>query len=126
MRIVENVIVIIRAAGERTEELCKKLILEQGIAEEYVKIIHEVPFSAALKKSYELGIESGKKWTFCVDADVLLRPHSVRKLTELADKQPENVCEIQGYMMDKFFGGIRRGGVHLYRSSLLPLVLQNI
>jgi hypothetical protein len=28
--------------------------------------------------------------------------------------------------MDKFFGGMRKGGFHLYRSSLLPIVIEQI
>lgn len=119
-------IIIIRAAGERTEELCKKLILEQGVSDKYIWLIHESPFTTALKKSFEIGIKEGKKWTFCVDADVLLRPDAIEKIIELAEKQPGNVCQVQGYMMDKFFGGVRRGGVHLYRTEHLPKVLEII
>jgi len=35
---------IIRSAGERTVELCKKLILEQGVTEAQVFVVQEVPF----------------------------------------------------------------------------------
>lgn len=79
-----------------------------------------------MKKSFEIGIESGKKWTLCVDADVLSRPGSIQNMIELAEDQKNNISEIQGYMLDKFFGGVRRGGYHLYRSSLLPKVLECI
>jgi hypothetical protein len=34
----------IRAAGERTEKLCKKLILEQCVPESWVFVVREVPF----------------------------------------------------------------------------------
>ena len=119
-------IVIIRAANERTETLCKKLITQQGVSDKNIWLIHESPFTAALKKSFEIGIEKGKKWTFCVDADVLLRPNAIEKIIELAEKQPRKVCQVQGYMMDKFFGGVRRGGVHLYRTEHLPKILEII
>jgi len=123
---VANQFIIIRSAGERTEELCRKMILEQGINEKDIHMIHEVPFSKALKTSYELGIKSGKKWTFCVDADVLLRPGSIEKMIELAESAPKKVCQVQGYILDKFFGGIRRGGVHVYRTELLHKALTKI
>jgi len=117
---------MIRAAGERTEELCKKLILDQGFTEEDVVLIREIPFSKALLKSFDLAIRHGKKWTFCVDADVLLRPGSIQEMIRLADAQPQNVCQVQGYILDKFFGGVRKGGVHLYRTSLLKKVKEKV
>ncbi len=40
--------VIIRSAGERTEQLCKKLILEQGVPELQVFVVREVPCSATI------------------------------------------------------------------------------
>lgn len=122
----DDVVVIIRAAGERTEGLCRKLILDQGVQSDKIHLIHEVPFSSALKKSYEIGIESGCRWTLCVDADLLLRPGSISEIIMHAEKKPRNICEIQGFMLDKFFGGIRKGGIHLYRSETLPLVIKQI
>jgi hypothetical protein len=121
-----NTTVIIRASGERTLALCEKLISEQGIGNEHIFTVAEVPFSATMKKSFELGIANKLPWTFCVDADVLLRPGSVEHMVRIAAGQPENVCEIQGMMLDKFFGGPRPGGIHLYRTSLLPEVLKRV
>src|SRR5690625_6325388 len=43
-----------------------------------------------------------------------------------AEKKPQNICEVQGFMLDKFFGGIRKGGIHLYRSETLPEVMKQI
>lgn len=115
-----NLHVVIRSVGERTESLCRKLILDQGLPPARVTQVGEVPFSATLRKSFEAGVQSGSKWTLCVDADILLRPGSIGSLVSLAEQQQENVCELQGYVMDKFFGGPRQAGLHLYRSSLLP------
>jgi hypothetical protein len=123
---VTDAFIIIRAAGERTEVLCKKLIIEQGFTDEDVVLIRENPFSEALLKSFDLGMEQEKKWTFCVDADVLLRPGSIQEMIRLADAQPQQVCQVQSYMLDKFFGGVRKGGVHLYRTSLLEKVKEKV
>lgn len=122
----KGISVIIRSANERTEGLCKKLILDQGISENQLFIVKEVPFSAALKKSFETGLEQNRKWTYCIDADVLLQPESIQKMIDLAEKEKENVCEIQGFVMDKFFGGPRQAGNHLYRTSLLSKMIDNI
>jgi hypothetical protein len=118
--------IIIRSVRERTEALCKKLILEQGVPENAIHIINEAPFSKAMKVGFETGIAEKRPWTFCVDADLLLRPGSVLRMLQHAEKQPQNVCEIQGFVLDKFFGGARRGGVHLYRTSLLDKVIKEI
>ncbi|MEX2601285.1 MAG: hypothetical protein WD355_06530 [Balneolaceae bacterium] len=123
---IEQATVIIRAAGERTEALCRELILGQGVPEEHLFLIREAPFSKAMRTAFEIGIRQNLPWTYCVDADVLLRPGAVETMVGYAEKQPENVCEIQGYIMDKFFGGARIGGVHLYRTSLLPEAIQSI
>ncbi|MCC5943258.1 MAG: hypothetical protein JJU37_17070 [Balneolaceae bacterium] len=123
---LQDAIIIIRSSNERTENLCKKLILEQGIHNSEIFVIHEIPFSQSLLKSFEIGIESGKKWTFCVDADVLLRPNSIDKMIRHANSQSQNVCQVQGYMLDKFFGGVRKGGVHLYRTALLNKVIDKV
>lgn len=122
----KNTTFIIRSVRERTEPLCKHLILEQGVYEEDVFVVREVPFSASMKRSFEIGIEQGKKWTFCIDADVLLRPRSIDKMLKFAEKQNNNVCEVQGFILDKFFAGPRQAGNHLYRTSLLPEVLRRI
>ena len=55
---------IIHSADERTFQLCQKLILEQGVPETQVFVVQEVPFSAAMRKSFEIGISEGRKWTF--------------------------------------------------------------
>jgi hypothetical protein len=118
--------VIIRSVGERTENLCKSLILEQGVPEEQIVIVNEVPFSAAMRKAFEIGIQRNLKWTLCVDADVLLRSNSITELLILAENQEAHVCEIQGLIIDKFANRIRAAGNHLYRTSLLPKVLEQI
>ena len=117
---------MIRSVGERTEELCRFLILEQGVPPENVVIVRERPFSKTLRVGSEVGIDSKKPWTLFVDADLLLRKGSILRMLEIARKQPAQVCQIQGYCLDKFFGGARIGGVHLYRSNLLSEFARSI
>lgn len=123
---ITSTTVIVRSVGERTEDLCRKLILAQGVPEEAVVIVREAPFSQAMRTSFRTGLEHGRPWTFCIDADVLLRAGSIQKMLDLADQQPRNVCEIQGFVLDKFFGGPRTAGNHIYRTSLLDRVLEAI
>ena len=123
---MENVTVLIRSVRERTEALCRKLVLEQDIPESELFMVREVPFSETLRSCYKKGIDRGKTWTLCVDADVLPRPGSIRKMVQLAEAQEKRVSEVQGFIMDKFFGGPRKGGFHLYRTSLLPMALEQL
>lgn len=119
--VLDNVSVVVRSVGERTEAACKRLILTQNVPPESVFSIHEFPFSKALSVGFEIGLVEAKKWTIFVDADLLLRGGSIQKMVASGERAPGNVCELHGYVLDKFFGGARMGGVHLYRTSLLEL-----
>lgn len=123
---IDDVTVIVRSVGERTEHLCRKLILEQGISDKNIFTVKEAPFSLAMRKAFKIGISQGLLWSFCIDADVLLRPGSIEHMLRVADKQKSNICEVQGYVLDKFFGGPRPAGNHLYRTSLLNEVIVRI
>ena len=46
-----DVTVIIRSVGERTTDLCRKLILSQGVNESDLNIVSVSPFSEALKSA---------------------------------------------------------------------------
>jgi hypothetical protein len=121
----QKVTVVIRSVGERTEQLCQELILAQGIPTENLFIIREAPFSAALHKSFEIGIANGLPWTLCNDADVLLRPGSINKMLSIAETHDQAILEFQGLVIDKFFGGPRPGGPHLYRTNLIIKAMEH-
>jgi hypothetical protein len=123
---ITDVCVVIRSARERTEELCKKLILQQGIIQSNVSVVNEVPFSAAMRRGFEIGIDSGCKWTYCIDADVLLRNGAIGSMLSAAERTDKRMCEVQGFVYDKLFGGPRPAGNHFYRSSLLKEMIRRI
>lgn len=124
--LLQNVSVVIRSVGERTEDACRSLILEQGLPMDAVFVVRERPFSKTLRRGSQIGIEQGRKWTFFVDSDLLLRPGSIERMLRHAESQPARVCQVQGYCLDKFFGGARIGGIHLYRTSLLNDFIESI
>ena len=113
--------VVVRGAGERTEAACARLAgLEVG--DDNVRVIHEVPFSAAVRRGFEIGVEAGLDWTLCLDADVLLRPGAIGELRSHADREWQaspDLFEIEGLVADKLLGQFRPAGAHLYRTSLL-------
>lgn len=124
--LLKRVTVIIRSAGERTEEACHALIKEQGIPPEALFVVKERPFSKALRFASELAIREGRRWTYFIDADVLLRSGAIERMVRLGESQPLKVVEIQGYCLDKFFGGRRPAGNHLYRTANLPELISSI
>ncbi len=89
-------------------------------------IVRDAPFSATLAESFRVGLERGLTWTFCVDADVLLFPDAVRDLRDAAGKAGDDVCEVQGLVLDKFFGDFRAAGNHFYRTAALRNALDLI
>jgi hypothetical protein len=117
-----NFIVTIRAAGERTEKLCYDTVANQAEGAEIV-VIHEKPFKKALEECLRKGIESSKKWLITVDADMILLPGSIELMLNEADKMPSHYLQLQGKIVDKITGNIRKAGPRIYRTSLLPGLL---
>lgn len=124
--VLNRVTVIIRSVGERTESVCHALIKEQGIPPEAVFVVRERPFSKALRIASELAIREGRRWTYFIDADVLLRSGAIEQMVRLGESQPQKVIQLQGYCLDKFFGGPRPAGNHLYRTANLPEFISSI
>lgn len=112
----DELAVIVRAANERTESLCIDLLRTQTRAP--LHVVHERPFVAALRKSLRLGIESGRTFTLCVDADIIMAPDAIRHLVSSARANPDAFI-VNGYFLDKFYGEPKARGVHLYRTSAL-------
>ena len=110
--------VVIRSAGERTTDLCYRLLT--GIfPKSQVEIIEESPFSAAILKTFELGIASNKKWTICIDADVLVERKGLLELMKVAKNVSEDTWYVQGLTIDKFIPIIRSADNGIYRNSIV-------
>ncbi len=120
-----NLSVVIRAAGERTADVCRCLIAGQ-VPDESITVLNERPFEQALRRCYEIGIESGKPWLLVIDADMLVCGDAVTGLLDHADSVPDNVFQVVGRFLDKFTIAYRRGGVRLVRAALLEKALTHI
>ena len=116
---ITDVSVIIRSAGERTSDLCYELVCQQ-VPRENVVVINEFPFRKAAQRSFEIGLDLGRPWTLCLDADILLRRNALRTLRTWALEADSNVLYVQGSILDKLFGRPRRAGPYFHRTSLLP------
>jgi hypothetical protein len=117
--------IVIRVAGERTAEACRRLAaaeLDGGP----VIIVKESPFERALTASFERAIEAGHEWTLVLDGDVLLRPGTAARLLAQSRRMPPHVFQFQGLVCDKLLGAARKAGNRVYRTSQLAVALAHI
>lgn len=120
-----NVVAIVRSVGERTEKTCYELLCQQ-IQSDKIVIINESPFSKAIQKTFEIGIDFNLDWTLCIDADVLLCQDAVKQLISVAENAQEDIFVVQAFVLCKFFGGIRPAGNHLYKTKHLKKALSYV
>jgi len=113
-----NTSVVIRTVSERTEQLCYRLLCQQ-IPPENISIVHEAPFAKAVQKTFEIGLDKNLPWTLAVDADILIAPNVINQLLAIAEQADPKVFKFGLKVLDKFFGGLRYAGIHLYRTALL-------
>ena len=124
-KVLKDTIWVIRSAGERTTEACRALV-EEFVPSDQVRVIQEVPFSKAIKKTFQIGAESGKKWTVCLDADVLVYREGIRELLEATESVDSHIWSVQGLTIDKFIPIIRTAGNGIYRNSMVQEAMQYI
>lgn len=115
---MDDVTVVLRECGERTADASCAL-LQAFLPAANVVRINELPFSRAVRKAFEVGLDEKRPWTLCIDADVLVSERGIRELLAIAEMQPPQVFELQGFIADKFFGFFRPAGNHLYRTAML-------
>jgi len=123
-QILDSTIVVIRASNERTFDVCKAICSNQEVAS--LSIVQECPFEVALRKCYEIGASSNKKWMVTVDGDVLLSGDAIETLVHNAEMMPQNYIQLEGRVFDKITGLYRQAGHRIYRIDLLPRALGQI
>lgn len=116
-----NAIAVIRSVGERTEDVCRRLV-EQQLPHSEVVVIRETPFERALRRCFEIGLESGRTWLVAVDADHALLPGAMQALFSEAGRS--DAFQIQGKFRCKFSLSERDGGPRLYRTALLSMAMK--
>jgi hypothetical protein len=120
-----NIAIVVRHSNERTLGYCLELLKKQ-VSEENLFIINETPFSNAVKRTFEIGIDCNKDWTLAIDADILVTEDCITKIVSIAENLEDYFFEIQGRILDKFYGVPRGGGPHLYRTKYLPKAINFI
>lgn len=109
---------VVRTIGERTEEVCVKLVHRQKEEKEKISILNENTHVDAIEKTFMLGLRSEADWLVAIDADMLLLPGGVSEMRKEVKSCDENVFVAYPAVYDKLYS-IRRWGVSLYRVSML-------
>jgi hypothetical protein len=113
---------VIRSAGERTTEWC--LLKSKSIfPAENVFVINESPMHTAIAKTYEIGIDRGKRWTIELDADLLIDQKGLSQLLARAESLPDYFFFHYGMVFDKLSNSFRSAGHKILRTSYLPKAL---
>lgn len=120
------VTLVIRTVGELSEDACRAAILAQGVEAAQLITVREAPFTRAMQTGFEAGIGAGRPWTFCIDADVILRPGAIVAMLSHAERQSPEVFEVQGRALDKLAISVREVGNHFFRTALLPKMIDAI
>ena len=123
---LSDVTVVIRAAGERTKELCAAIVAEQLGDPTKVHIVCERPFHKALQRSIEIAVAEDAKWSVFLDADVLLRRNALHDMLTELENAPRPFYMMNFLILDRGFCGFSYGGVHCYTTKLLEEAYQFI
>jgi hypothetical protein len=111
----EDLMIVIRSAGERTKALCEQIVRSQAPLSE-LHVIEEKPFLRAVKKTMQLGSESSGRFMLALDADVLLYQSALEYIMYEANMQDyDKLLRMDFWLMDKFRG--KAMGIHLYNNK---------
>lgn len=115
--------VIVRSAAERTADYCCTDLVRQTTSAQ-VERIESAPFWRTLREGLEHGLASGSEWVLSVDADVIPAPDAVQRIPACLEKADAEVGVITCLIQDKLMGGMRFGGVRIYRARAIPVLLE--
>ena len=110
-----------RECGERTANTCVAL-LQRLFPKNEIHRVSDRPFSATLRRSLEKGLQEGRPWLLCIDADVLIMQELTEFIAEMA-RMPDDVFVGQALVVDKLLPSQRPAGNHLYRVRFIPTAL---
>lgn len=118
---MKDLFVVLRSSNERSSPLAEDALKRANAS--YV-VIKETPFSAALKKMFEVAHEQTSRYLLALDADVILHDGALEKIVAEGDKFP-NSFFIDFFVMDKFRGK-SCSGCHLYRNRYARALYQHL
>ena len=121
MSLSNDVTVVMRSVGERTEALSLHR-LRQELPEQNIHVLKNIPLLESTKKMCHLAVEQDRKYTVMFDADYIPRIGWAEDLYRLAEHYPTHrLGYVKGTIIDKFVMEKRgdQGGPMLYPTSIL-------
>ena len=114
--------VIVRSAAERTAEYCCAELVRQTSPAQ-VERVEAAPFWRTLREGWERGLASGAEWVLSIDADVIPAPDAIQRVPACVQNAGAEAGVITCLIQDKLMGGMRFGGVRIYRARAIPDLL---
>lgn len=117
----DQLTVVIRAAGERTEQLCTQIIQSQLQSTSQLTVLHESPFSRAVIRTFEIGIDSKRPWLIAIDADIIPLDDVIVRIREICGKMHPKAFVATPLFHCHAVNGLATRGLHCYNAAHLPI-----
>lgn len=119
-----KIAVAVRATNERTLPLLVKQLSSQLSIGDVLKVFNEQePFYIKLEKCYKWCIAENADISLIIDADILLRKNILKLIKSKFKVLPRKYSGFGIMLFDRFFQRPKFRGLHVYRTSYLPLYL---
>jgi len=109
---------VIRTVGERTEDVCVKLVNLQKDEHESLHILRENTHAKAVESTIATGLESQAEWLVAIDADMLLTPGSILTIRKEIRSCSDAIAVLHPAVVDKMYR-MRRWGLTVYRNAAM-------
>ena len=125
---IQDMTIVIRSAGERTLPACQALVRELvgragGNPDRQVVVIAERPFAAAVRRTFEIGLEERREWVVGMDADVMLLEDGLERIGAMCACADGATFTVATLILCKMYGGFCFMGIHGYPRRLLERAL---
>lgn len=108
-----------RSSGERTTDLCLKLVKAEVSPENVIVTPTFDSFNECFDYCLRYCMNISTSYVAMIDADVLIRPGVLRQGEKLFNNLSNEFGFINSFTYDKFHVGRKPGGIHLYRTQVL-------
>tara|TARA_R110002072_G_scaffold42064_21_gene118959 strand:+ start:249506 stop:250453 length:948 start_codon:yes stop_codon:yes gene_type:complete len=115
----DELTIVIRAAGERTQADCTQIIQNQLPDPAQLSVIQESPFSSAVAKTFQIGIDSGRPWLIAIDADIIPLDNAVTRIREICGKMDPRAFVATPLFLCNAVGGLATRGLHCYNAKYI-------
>lgn len=114
---------IVRAVGERTEDLCIDLVRRYREKGGSLSVVREQTHADAVEKTLLTAADQGNRWVVVVDADMLLYPNALKNMKDELEAMHSGASVVHFAVSDKLYR-MKRWGVTVFRRDAATEGLQ--